>query len=168
MTARHEHGHTEHEKKVSVFEDSKYEPKANPLQRIIALGLLLAGVAIVVLGGYYLYNRNNKFTDSAETENLNQAPVQQPLLDTVVSKPDTVAVKKEPESYKFVLETKNSKLNAFKRYNQLKTLPTDIRMETTDSINFKLYFILPGTAKDTSRIKDSLNNYYGRRVKIEL
>jgi len=42
-------------------------------------------------------------------------------------------------------------------------------METTDSINFKLYYVIPATEKDTLRIRDSLNRwYYGNTQKIRV
>src|SRR5688500_16129173 len=44
------------EKKRSVFEDEKYEPGVNPLQKLIVAALILGGLAVVVFGGYYLYN----------------------------------------------------------------------------------------------------------------
>jgi hypothetical protein len=165
---KHEPSHGEHEKRVSVFEDNKYEPKSNPLQKLLAVGLVLTGLAVVLLGGYYLYNRSNNASNSNEVENLSAPPIQPPVIDSMASKHDTVAiVVKEPQTYKFILETKNNKAVAIKRYKQLKGLPTDIRMETNDSINFKLYFVLPATTHDTARLKDSLNNFYGRRIRIE-
>jgi hypothetical protein len=168
ISLRHEPAHTEHEKKVSVFEDNKYEPKSNPLQKLLAIGLVLTGMAVVVLGGYYLYNRSNNASAQNEEEHLNAAPIQPPVIDSTANKHDTVAtVVKEPETYKFILETKNNKAVALKRYKQLRGLPTDIRMETSDSINFKLYFVIPAGPRDTSRIKDSLNNFYGKRIRVE-
>jgi hypothetical protein len=166
MHMRHD-THVEHEKKVSVFEDSKYEPKSNPLQKILAVGLLLTGLAVVLLGGYYLYNRSNNANASNEEEHLNSAPIQEPVIDSSAKMKDTVVALKQPETYKFVLETKSGKANAVKRYKQLRGLPTDIRMETGDSTNFKLFFVLPATAADTARIKDSLNNFYGKRIRVE-
>jgi hypothetical protein len=165
---RHELGQAEHDKRISVFEDSKYEPKSNPLQKILAVGLLLAGVAVVVLGGYYLYNKSNNVKEVTEEESLNKAPVQAPVTDTVVSKPDSSQIVKLPSTYKFILETTNSKNRAYKRYNQLKSLAIDVKIESPDSIYYKLYFVIPATAADTIRIKDSLQNYYGRRVIVEL
>jgi len=167
ITVKHEPAHSEQEKKVSVFEDSKYEPKSNPLQKILALGLVLAGLAVVLLGGYYLYNRSNNVS-AHEEEHLSSAPVQVPIDTVAATKVDTVVTVKEPESYKYVLEAKNGKSSALKRYKQLKGLPTDIKMETSDSVNYTLYFVLPSTARDTARIKDSLNNFYGKRIRIEM
>jgi hypothetical protein len=165
---RHEGSHGDHEKKVSVFEDSKYEPKSNPLQKILAVGLLLAGLVVVVLGGYYLYNKNNNVSDISDEESQNKAPLQQPAVDTSIVKVDSTLIVKAPSTYRFILETTNSKKRALKRYTQLKSMNIDVKMDTPDSTNFKLYFIIPSIASDTIRIKDSLQNYYGRRILIEL
>jgi hypothetical protein len=168
LMARQDMAHSDHhEKKVSVFEDSKYEPRSNPLQKILAFGLLLAGLAVVLLGGYYLYNKSNNVEPIADDETRNSTPIQQPAIDTIVSKPDTAQIAKLPSTYKFILETTSSKARALKRYNQLKSMAIDVKMDTADSMNFKLYLVIPATAADTTRIKDSLHNYYGRRVVVE-
>ena len=166
-TTRHEVTHHENDRKVSVFEDNKYEPRTNPLQKILAFGLLLGGIAIVVLGGYYLYNMNNN-PEKEENETLNSAPIQQPLVDTAsTATVDSALITKQPSTFKFILELANSKQRAQKRYNQLKSMAIDIKMDTLDSNNFKLYFVIPSMAADTIRIKDSLQNYYGRKIRIE-
>jgi hypothetical protein len=166
-TVRHEPSPSENEKRVSVYEDSKYEPRSNPLQRILAFGLLLAGLGIVLLGGYYLYNRNNNTNSGDQEAAVSQPPIQQSVVDSSTTKKDSVVEIKGAETYKFLLETKSGKATAIKRYKQLRSLPTDIRMETSDSTVFRLYFLLPSSASDTARIKDSLSNYYGKRVRIE-
>jgi len=164
LSAKHEAPHAEQDKKVSVFEDSKYEPKSNPLQKILMVGLFLGGIAVVVLGGYYFYNKS----DANEAEqNLSEAPVPQTVVDSTSNKADsTVTVKKDP-SFRYILENTSSRTRALKRYNQLKSLAIDVKMETPDSVNFKLYFVIPSTAADTIRIKDSLHNYYGKKVMVE-
>jgi hypothetical protein len=166
IPSKHEGAHAGHEKKASVFEDNKYEPKSNPLQKILAFGLFLGGIAVVVLGGYYFYNKSNSIS-SSEEDNLSQAPIQQPAVDTSSSRIDsTLLVKKDP-IFRYVLENTDNKKRALKRYSQLKSLAIDVKMETPDSINFKLYFVIPSTAADTIRIKDSLHNYYGKKVIVE-
>lgn len=66
-------------------------------------------------------------------------------------------------TYKFVIERTANKGRAYRRYNQIKESLTDVKLETKDSTLFSLYFILPATPADTTRIKDSLKNWYGRR-----
>jgi hypothetical protein len=156
-----------HAKKLSVFEDGKYEPKTNPLQKILAVGLLLAGLVIVLLGGYYLYNRSNNVNTPIEEKTLNDAPLPQQTVDSTAKKQDSSLTAKQPVALRFVLESTNNKKRALHRYNQLKSLSIDVKMDTPDSSNFKLFFLIPCPAEDTARIKDSLMNYYGRRVTIE-
>jgi len=165
IPAKHEVSHGENEKKVSVFEDNKYEPKSNPLQKILAVGLFLAGIAVVLLGGYYFYNKSN--SNNSDEENLSQAPIQQPTVDTTTSRIDSSLLVKRDPIFRYILENTDNKKRAFKRYNQLKSMAIDVRMETSDSINYKLYFVIPSTATDTIRIKDSLHNYYGKKVIVE-
>jgi hypothetical protein len=137
------------------------------LQRVLAVGLILTGIAVVVFGGYYLYNRNSSTNAASEEANLNDAPIQQAPIDTAASKIDSTVLVKPAGTYRYILEVTDNKKRALKRYSQLKSMAIDVKMESQDSTNFKLYFIIPSTAADTIRIKDSLNNYYGRRIAVE-
>ena len=157
------------EKKRSVFEDEKYSPSSNPWQKIVVAALILGGLAIVVLGGYYLYTQNN---DKAEIREQFTPPM---IVDTANNKQDTLNMKAVDSSrsyaaagYKFILETTNSKKRALRRYAQLKSYFLPIKLETADSTAFKLYFLIPSSASDTARIRDSLSRYYMSRVRIEL
>lgn len=85
-------------------------------------------------------SNNVSFTDTATT-------VQQPLVKT------------SNDSYRFVVEVA-AKKRAFYRYYMLKKKDIPIRMSTTDSTTFKLYFVLPATSADTARIADSLTFRY--------
>ena len=160
------------EKKRSVFDDEKYQPGVNPLQKLIVVVLILGGLAAVVFGGYYLYNQ----TDGATNPKQNNQP---PISDTTLQQKDSIVTPPpdstqtmasyasvQPSSYKFVLESSGKK-RALARYNLLKSYGMDIKMETKDSTSYKLFFVLPATPKDTTRIKDSLGRYYARKVLIE-
>jgi len=159
----------------SVFDDEKYTPGVNPWQKIMVAVLILGGLAIVVFGGYYLYNQNNNdaslLDDSVpahphDTISIKQDTLNTPVQDSLQTMATYAANTTDPGTYKFILETTNSKKRALKRYTQLKW--TTLKMETVDSSTYKLYFVIPATAKDTARIKDSLNRYYTSKVKIEL
>jgi hypothetical protein len=162
---------SEQDKKRSVFDDEKYSPGVSPWQKIIVAALIIGGLAIVVLGGYYLYNQNkgeanlHEVKPGPQTDSLNlihdSIPKQTDSTNNIASYASV-----NPGSYKFILETTNSKKRALKRYNQLKY--SNLKLETLDSTAFKLYFIIPATAKDTTRIKDSLNRYYASKVRVEM
>jgi hypothetical protein len=129
----------EHDKRVRT-EDCKYEPKSNPLQRFCTI---FTGIAVVVLGGYYLYNRSNSANAVAENHDLKDAPAKEPVLDTIAATTiDSSLIVKQANTHKFILEITNSKIRALKRYNQLKSMAIDVRMDTPDSTNFKLYFVI--------------------------
>ncbi|MBI5372006.1 MAG: hypothetical protein HZA79_08265 [Sphingobacteriales bacterium] len=130
-----------------------------------ALFLVLAGIVVAIWGGYTIYKRNSAETEETKTtvrekeKKALPAPVPGPAstdtgLTKVVTQPALPA-----GNYKFVVETAG-KQRALARYQKLKNLPTDVRMETNDSITFKLYFLLPAIPADTAKIRDSLRLYY--------
>lgn len=161
------------DRKKSVFDDEKYAPSTNPWQKIIVAALILGGLAIVVLGGYYLYTQNNDKANiqqplipQADSSTNTIDSLSAPLKDTAQSMASFAAV--QGGAFKFVLETTNSKRRALRRFEQLKSYMLPIKMETQDSVSYKLYFLIPSTPADTSRIKDSLSRYYLSKVKIEM
>lgn len=160
------------EKKRSVFEDEKYQPGISPIQKLVVAALILGGLAIVVFGGYFLYNEtdgSSKNIQSTEQELIsdstqNQKDSIQAPVDSAQSMASYASL--NPGTYKFILETTNKK-RAMRRYSQLKSYMLDVKMETKDSTSYKLYFVIPATPKDTTRIKDSLSRYYLNKVTIE-
>ncbi|HEX4850516.1 MAG TPA: hypothetical protein VFV08_06895, partial [Puia sp.] len=74
---------------------------------------------------------------------------------------------KDSVMYKFVILQTYNKLHALKRYNQLLSYDLKINMYNKDSNFFKLYFAFPAKARDTVRIKDSLERQYAHSVSIE-
>ncbi|HKP32559.1 MAG TPA: hypothetical protein VJT83_07525 [Chitinophagaceae bacterium] len=156
------------EKRGSVFEESKYEPKTNPWQRIIVMALVLIGIAVVIFGGYYLYNKNNNanVNDGQKSLQDTQSTQQSPPVDSLAIKTDSASLVSNPSAYKFVVLNTPNKRRAMNRYNQLKEL-SSVKMETKDSTNFKLYFLIPATAADTLRIRDSLSRFYASKVVVE-
>jgi hypothetical protein len=159
------------EKRKSVFDDEKYAPSTNPWQRVVVAALILGGLAIVVLGGYYLYNQNNGSARNTESNIVIPQDTTSQSRDSLNIQPDTAQVRNSyasvtPGSYKFVLETTNKK-RALRRYTQLRSYSIPVKMETSDSVAYKLYFLIAATPADTTRIKDSLSRYYVSKVKIE-
>ncbi len=136
--------------------------------RRILLGLgAIAGIVIIIWGGYKLYNRTSK-----------PSAIEQATVVSVPLKVDSTRISSMPDSfqrnntdsvrpagtYKFIIERTTNKGRALRRYNQLLGNFTPIKIETTDSTLFKLYFVLPAAPSDTARIRDSLKTWYGRRV----
>ena len=159
---------------------SQVKPESPVLRNaLIVLGLVIA-IAVVGWGGYSLYNRNtedaqapNAITESAESQKdtLTQQPIDSVSTQSVSTdsvNPGIQNTSSTTGTYKFIIETTSNKARALRRYNQLKSFMLDIRMETTDSTSFKLYFVIPALPADTVRIKDSLKRVYAsRRIIVE-
>lgn len=78
------------------------------------------------------------------------AAVPAPVTNATTTAPST--------TYKYVLETFKYKSSALDRYNKLK--PRVNLEASADSTILKIVISLPGTPADTTRIKDSLHNWY--------
>ncbi len=169
-------------KRKPSMEEEEAPQRSNGISRKMLLLLGIVGtLALIGWGGYYLYTQNNDRSTTSNTENtITPLPLQdtstsqltppvdtlsglKPVSDTSLSQqmqPTATAILPTTGTYKFVIETSPNKLRAISRYEQLKRNGASVNLETKDSLTFKLFFILPATAADTTRIKDSLNNYF--------
>jgi len=142
----------------------------------VAFLLLLSGIGFAIWGGYTVYKKTNKQDNNITEQSLTAdaittTPAKEDTSTTqIVTIADTVQIIKKDStpvqssntkagSYKFVVEVAN-KERGLQRYGTLKGWGLDIKMETTDSTNYKLFFRLPAAAADTSRILDSLSALY--------
>ena len=137
----------------------------------IALGVIV-GIALVIWGGYSLYNRNanTPVITTSDSPAIHDTSRAQTILDSTqkiinsVIKDSAKNAAAAAGTYRFVIEKTYNKARAIRRFNQIKDMLTNIKMEpSADSTFFKLYFDLPATPKDTTRIKDSLKTWYGRK-----
>ncbi len=127
--------------------------------------ILVCGIGAAVWGGYEISQRVKKNNKTVVSEN-NQS-VAQAITDTATTYRDTVAtqvVQQADPDYKYVLEVAKSK-RAYKRYHQLRDLDWNVQLETTDSIQYKLFMRLP--VSDTTKTLDSLMVLTGKKVYIE-
>lgn len=134
----------------------------------VTIFLILAGLGLAIWGGYTVYKRtsaeNNNITTVDDSENITLMPE-----NTSVQKKDSIPEVKPTipaGSIKFVLEVANAE-RAFQRYGKLRTFQWAVQMETSDSVSYKIFMLLPVTAADTARILDSLTMLNGKRVYIE-
>ena len=130
---------------------------------------IVCGIGLTIWGGYEISKKasKNKATNLTESS-LREATV--PVTDSSpAQKIDTInsTLNSLPadNNYKYVLEIAKSK-RAFKRYNQLKSIQWKVQLETKDSVQYKLFMLLPAIS-DTSRTIDSLTVMSGRKVYIE-
>jgi hypothetical protein len=153
------------------------EAQHNWLRKLLIGGVVLVGISIVVGGGYFLYNRS--LQGKTDIQQVQTAPEIKPDSLSQVP-PDTNTVKKDSipaaaivaaGSYKYVFETTDLKQRALKRFSVVHQLSPRIEMETTDSLVFKIYTILPSIkASDTIWKKDSLNMWYwgAKKMKVKI
>jgi hypothetical protein len=131
---------------------------------VIAL-FIVAGIGLAVWAGYTISKKAPGNATAANTEiqlSLSDSLAQADTMVTTVQPPaDTL-----PKNYKYVLEVAN-KQRALKRYNQLKTNLWDVHLETNDSVQYKLFILLPAQNADTTRVVDSLTMWLGRKVYLE-
>ncbi|MBC7826847.1 MAG: hypothetical protein H7122_03805 [Chitinophagaceae bacterium] len=139
---------------------------------------ILVGLGAIIWGGYSLYNNN---TDNEGSRAAGANPVQPviPAPDTAQSiKPDSVITAPDSavpvntalpavKTYKFIFRLA-SRNYVMKRYNDLKPANPNLYWDTKDSFRYRLYMAIPAAPADTSRIRDSLQLYYGtKKVIIE-
>lgn len=165
---------TEYETNTSEgFKSIFYTPRVRTNHRkTLFIFLLIAGVGLAIWGGYTVYKKTtSKNTDIVdEKENTPQEPAATTALNTSdvnngVQANDT-SVKTTPPvnvtppgNFKFVVETAD-KTRGLARYYRLKGFGLDVKMETRDSVSFKIFFLVPALASDTTRILDSLRRQY--------
>jgi HAMP domain-containing protein len=125
--------------------------------------LVLCGIALAIWSGYAISTRNDQPTEEVVDAGLATTAINDSMNKAAA---DSIsALKQKSENYKYVLEVAQSK-RAFKRYNQLKTIDWKVQLETTDSVQYKLYMLLPATS-DSIHVMDSLTALTGKRVYIE-
>lgn len=132
--------------------------------------LILCGIGLAIWGGYTISTKQSENTETTLAENNITEPVTT-VDSSQLKKPDPVISQKtitQPVNYKYVLEVAKA-YRAFKRFRTLKDstmLSNIVQLETTDSIKYKLFVLLPVTM-DTTRVIDSLTSFLGRKVYIE-
>ena len=160
MTSTTENSFTDYEE---MFSPKK--PKGPAAKKIVTWFVAIAGLSLAVFGGYFVYNRTKNKKDAIAKK---QEPVIKTQPDSLQKATDTVqTITKRVDTsgtYRFVIE-KAAKQRAFSRYAFLKSIKVDVKMDTKDSVLYKLYFVLPATPADTARIRDSLQIRYSTRSK---
>lgn len=140
--------------------------------------LFIAGLGAAIWGGYMMSRPGIK-------EELAKQPVIEKTPEgSVATLPDSSATvthtdstgqfSKPPAtdsiSYKFVVETADKK-RALSRFEFLSQNGIAVKMETSDSLRFELYFLLHSLPSDTLRIRDSLARFYtplGKKAYVKL
>ncbi|MFM2363049.1 MAG: hypothetical protein RLZZ316_1951 [Bacteroidota bacterium] len=169
-------------KRKSVFMEELKESSSSGAGRkgVLVLGVLLT-LALVVWGGYYLYNKNagdtsiatniaaeTTTTISNTTDTLNTLP---DTTQTIVVKTDTVTTTIAPPttptsantvavangSFKVVLWTSRNKALL---QTQVDKTSGKVKLGQKDSTRYFLYIPFTGAATDTTRVRDSVKLWF--------
>jgi hypothetical protein len=133
---------------------------------IVAVVLLTIAVAYLlnskfhILGKRFSTDFNNSKPQKSNEGILSDATTETTATET--TQPDATK-----GNFNVILEVAK-KDRAFKRYTELKVWGHDIRMETEDSLRFKLFIPILAPIADTTRHKDSLRLFFDKNVWIEI
>lgn len=156
---------------LSDYKSIFYNRKKNGTwKKPMTVLLLVAGLALAILGGYIVYKKNKD--NKENTPDIEIKPNETVLVTDTTQLQKNISIKTDnvipapAGSYKFILEISDAK-RAFARLGKLKTFQWPVQMETKDSLSFKIFMLLPLNTSDTSRVLDSLFRLNGKRVYIE-
>ena len=143
---------------------------------------LFAGIGVAVWGGYTVFKKtiakNNPIAPLELKEKITSPSVNDELNEKKTEQTESIAAAAiipadnkttEPGNFRFIVEVA-AKERALQRFGTLKKWGINIQLETKDSASYKLFFILPASATDTTKIKDSLGLLYtpaGKKAFIE-
>lgn len=163
---------------ISFTDD--YAPRAsgNNARKILVTIVILLGLAIIGWVAYYFYNQwqESKSASSVPQDiqpvltptgtQTSDSAVNKPAVDsmnaaTVVPNADSAAA-----SYSVIIET-SGKNRALKRHQDLLDMGYKVKLATSDSITFQIYTSINGPLSDTTRVRDSIARFFGRRVIID-
>lgn len=133
---------------------------------VIAL-LIVAGIGLAIWAGYTISNNRtnpDELVSGSGVESTELVPDSSQLKTTIVDSSAKTAI---ASNYKYVLEVCKA-TRAFKRLKTLQDtkLAPLLQLETKDSVQYKLFVMLPITP-DTTRTIDSLTAFLGKKVYIE-
>ncbi len=160
------------------FEDGYPKPgktSANALRKSLILFALVLGLAIIGWIVYYFFQQwqNNKNGQDSTLENIQPViPSPAQTQDSLKAGTDSLATVAPANNngdytYKVIIET-SKRQRALSRYKDLQKMGYDVQLSTEDSITFNLYTTVIGPLSDTSRSRDSITRFFGRKARIEL
>lgn len=159
------------EETTGGFKNIFYARKVNTDGRkTLFIFLLIIGVGLAIWGGYRVYkittsNDNSNTPDKVKEDKASNDKVKDMQTeDTSGLQKDSTPTTPGPQTtpagqFKFVVESAD-KTRGLQRYDQLKGFGLPVIMDTKDSVNFHIYFLLPAEASDTTRMLDSLRQLY--------
>jgi len=134
---------------------------------VIAL-LILVGIGLAIWSGYTISNNHNNTEDLTAGAGVQQTEILPDSSQIKQAAADSIAkLVAATSNYKYVLEVCKAQ-RAFKRLKTLKDskLADLVQLETKDSVQYKLFVLLP-TSTDTTKTIEELTAFLGKKVYIE-
>jgi hypothetical protein len=155
--------------------DFSHEERKSSKKPIIVLGSI---VALALVGwAVYLAMFRNKQPEPAEPES--NFTEQVTPVDTTATQPDTTAIVAqdtlpptvtptaiETSSLKLIIETATTKSKADARIAFHKTRGRELSLYMKDSSNYQLILLVQKSLSDSTKVKDSLRNWYGIKAQV--
>jgi len=147
------------------------QPKKNAAgNKTAAFYILLIVIIIIILGGtgwgiYTLLNNN----DNASSPEPAAEEVVVETVDTIPPAATTRIVQNDSVTYKMILLQSKWKFKItplYKTYSNYKMNVFIDSLVTNDTLRYRLYLPVTCLPADTTRIVDSLNKYYNKKVTI--
>ncbi|HTN05910.1 hypothetical protein [Agriterribacter sp.] len=160
------------------FEDGYPKPAKtsdNALRKLLILFALVLGLAIIGWIVYYFFqqwqagkNRQENTPENIQPVIPSPAAVQDSAATTGADSSSVSANNNNGNTtYKVIIETAQRQ-RALSRHEELLKMGYDVKLSTEDSASFKLYTLVTGPLSDTSRSRDSITRFFGRKARIEL
>lgn len=144
------------------------------LRKVLVIFALLLGLSIIGWVGYYFLQQWQHGQNDQQQNLESIQPVISPTATptdsttgTVDSTAVTPAVSSGPITYKVIIET-SKRDRAIRRHAELQIMGYKVKLSTADSITFDLYTQVTGPLSDTTRTRDSITRFFGRKARIEL
>lgn len=159
------------DQQLTEFQETtpNFPQQSNNLRRVLMVVAVLIGLLAVIMGGYYMYNRNQSsevLPANSSQDSLNV------VQDSIATVPDNTRTanpiipfdsSSNASPFRYAIQTINGKQEAITRLTVLKNVnPSAAMIANADSSQFKIYVTIPTAAADTLRVKDSLSRVYGK------
>jgi len=139
----------------------------------IPIAAILIGLIAVIMGGYYMYSRNQS-SDVPQGQALQDSIAV--AQDSLATLPDNTRTNYTPlpgdttvgAGFRYVVQTIYGKEQGLARLAEMKTSNKSVQMlSNADSSQFRLFIVVPTAPADTTRTKDSLQRIYSNN-KVEI
>jgi hypothetical protein len=153
--------------------DFSHEERKSSKKPIIILGIIVA-LALVGWAVYLAIPKKDKAPEPESTlvEQITPADTtaQQPDTTAIIAqdslKPVTPPAVVDTSSLKLVIETATTKSKADARIAFHKTRGRELSLNMKDSSTYQLILLVQKSLSDSSKVKDSLRNWYGIKAQV--